>query len=619
MHPLLAIPISIAILLVATAFGRRIIGLLRIDAGSPIEESVFGMGLGLGALAYFTLVVGLLGFLYWYVILALIIIMCLASLPWIRLTVYEMSAYICENAKLHMRVSDSLITFSAVALGALALISALAPPSGMEWDSLAYHLAVPKLYLNHHSVYYVLFTSHSNFPFLTEMLYTVGLAFGSVGTAKLFHYAMYILTALAILSLGRRHFSPVTGKVGALIFMSAPVVFYEAGIAYADISTAFYVIAAVYAFLNWEQTRSSRWLVLCGMMGGFALGTKVLAAIPIIGICLLVLAYSVSVREWGKGFKLALLTGCAALAVGSVWYIKSYIYTGNPVYPFMYEIFGGRNWSQAAADAYKIEQSSFGMGKTFPDLLMLPWNLLAHGTEFTNRQAANVFALIGPAFLGLLPITVFIGKLRKPIISVSFLSVLSVGAWFILMQHSRYLIPIIPLLSVLAAEGVSAANENLRIGRHAANSFVAFCIILCLIPGFILGQTVLGAVTGQMPPDEYLSKTLDVYDAEKYINDNLPQNAKIVLFDEVRGFYLDREYIWGNPNHHELIPWNQLTTGENMVDWFREHDFTHVLINWKFAGREDTLHGKLIPEAVSRGMMHDVYASKGVSIYALDE
>ncbi|MHB1001384.1 MAG: ArnT family glycosyltransferase [Armatimonadota bacterium] len=618
-HPLLAIPIIIPFILISMAFGRMVLTLLGVKSASPTEHSIFGLGIGLGTMAYLILASGLAGILYsWTFILIPILMLTVSIKETIRL-IREVTASAREQAKSKLKPAESFVILGMVALGALAIIPALAPSSGLDWDGLAYHLAIPKLYLAKHSIHYVPFISHSNFPFLTEMLYTIGVAFGSTGIAKLFHYTMYIGTAVAIYSLCARHLNSFIGRISVLIFMSVPVIMWEAGVAYTDLSTALYITLAIYAVLNWEKTNSTPWLVVCGIMGGFALGTKVLAGVPIVLLCVWILLASGVSKEWGRGFKLAFCVGIISLLVGSPWYIKSYLYTGNPFYPFLYNIFGGKYWSQGAADAYRGSQLAFGMGREFTKLIMAPWNLVAKGVYFfdiPNPANPKVWGLIGPAFLGLIPVYILNAGKNKTILKIGILSAVFVLSWFILMQYSRYMITIIPMLCIIAAAGVDIANRKFGMAKFVVNGFVAICVTISIITGLVFSLGTSEAAFGTVSDKEYLSKTLDVYDTETYINDNLTEDARIAIFDEVRGFYLDREYIWANPGHHEMIPWSSFKSGKEMVDYFLKENYRYAMINWNTANEND-LHQRLIIDALSHGLFQEIYASKNVAVYEL--
>ena len=633
--------ISILIVAISTAFGRKLLGLMRVKTDSPVESSIFGVGLGLGALAYLVLGVGLAGWLYPWVLAAILGLIVIVSFREIIALATEIGRALRDQAKAKLGFTQGLLAFSMAALGATVLISSLAPPSSLDWDGLAYHLAVPKVYLAKHAILYIPYDSHSNFPFLTEMLYTLGLAFKSINLAKLFHFWMYIGTAIAVYALCRRHLNPRIGSIGALLFMSVPVIVWEAGVADADITTALYMTLALYALLNWQQTRlrqgyvgQASWLILCGLMGGFALGTKVLAIVPIGVMCLWIIwSYGRMVRcsdgvhetirpsdhQTIRALWPALAMGLVAVLVGSPWYIKSYIYTGNPVYPFLYGIFGGKYWSAGAAATYHGAQLAMGMGRGLDKLILLPWNLTMSGSNFFDEPGrTKLFSLIGPALLGLIPVYVLAGRRRKIIAGMGLISAVFLIAWFILMQQVRYLIPIMPMLCVVAACGVEGANSNWRIGRHVANGFLALCVVLSLLTGLLLSMVGARAALGLEPRSDYLSRTLDIYDAEMFINDRTPARARILIFDDARGFYLDRDYMWANPGHHEMTPWSRFKSGEDMVRYFMRAGFTYALINWKFADG-GALHQTLIADAIGHGLMREVYGSHLVSVYELTE
>lgn len=627
-NPFVALLISLALMFSVTAVGRRLLLAFGVSADSPIESSVFGVGLGLGVLGYAILGLGLLGLLYWWVLIAVIVLALLLAGRQIIETINVIIAGLRSAFGIRVGFVAGLIALSGFSLAVLALMQALTPPSGLDWDGLAYHLAVPKLYLLRHTIYYVPFISHSNFPFLTEMWYTLGLSLGSAIVAKLFHFWMYIGTALGIYSLCRSHINRLAGSIGALLFMSVPVVFWEAGVAYADITTAFYLILAVYAILNWEKSNALPWLVISSLAAGFALGTKVLAAVPIVVICLYVLVVYARTLGLIGGVRLALLFGLLALMIGSPWYIKSYVYTGNPVYPFLFNIFGGKYWSHAAAEVYRGAQLEFGVGRGLKHFLMLPWNLTLHGYEFFDSQ--QFIGLIGPAFLGLIPLHILSGKRIRALTLLGWISFVFALAWFFLMQQSRYLIGIFPMLAIVAAAVVYTANEEWPIARHAANLFVVVAIGTTIVVGYLLAKYTAPFVFCQQTCDEYLTSTLDVYPPEAWINEFVPPDAGVVLFDEVRGFYLNRKYIWGNPGHHEIIPWESFKQATDMVNWFCTHGYTYAMVNWRFAEAArrnvddknrpyDVLHSRLLPNAIGSGLMREVFAWHHISVYEFVE
>ena len=79
--------------------------------------------------------------------------------------------------------------------------------------------------------------------------------------------------------------------------------------------------------------------------------------------------------------------------------------------------------------------------------------------------------------------------------------------------------------------------------------------------------------------EEDLRRHFDAYSAMQWINQNTPPNAGIALYEETRGFYLDRPYLWANQQHSSYIPYETLHTGVELSDWMLRHGIGYALIN----------------------------------------
>jgi hypothetical protein len=88
-----------------------------------------------------------------------------------------------------------------------------------------------------------------------------------------------------------------------------------------------------------------RWLVLSAVFAGLAAGVKYTALAffpPVLAVAAVVVLWKSSRL---KGVGAALLAPAVVLVVVSPWFIKNVAFTGNPVFPFAYKWFGGRDWS----------------------------------------------------------------------------------------------------------------------------------------------------------------------------------------------------------------------------------------------------------------------------------
>ena len=74
-------------------------------------------------------------------------------------------------------------------------------------------------------------------------------------------------------------------------------------------------------------------VIACGLVLGYAIGTKPLAAMPALPVVVLALHRLRSVLPWPRTIGVALVTTALAAFLGSFWYVRSAVLTGNPLYP----------------------------------------------------------------------------------------------------------------------------------------------------------------------------------------------------------------------------------------------------------------------------------------------
>ena len=548
-----------------------------------------------------------------------------------------------------------------ICLALFVLIPAMAPPSGSDWDSLAYHLSVPKLFLQHGGFYYIDFMSHSNFPMLVEMLYTPALSVNEPSGAKMVHYLYGVLLVLAVVMLVRKHLPGVSSSsalrqaqdaglrqasgsraapLAALAIAGMPIVMWEATTAYIDLATALYTAIAVYLLLDYLDKPELRSLVWCGVAAGFAASTKMtgLALIPMLVVWLVVdqtfrrkagdlspgpspgkggeleagtetghyeggkagtetghYERIAEVGRYGRVIKHALILAGVGLLVCSPWYIKSLIYTGNPVYPFFYSIFGGNDWTHELAQNYTASQARFGVGHDFASFVLLPFDLTFHSEKFYDT--AGLF--LGPILLVAVPLLFAARCWSRKLKGLLWFFFAQMVIWFVLTEQSRYLIPAFAILAVIIA-AVAYSDERFRITRIALYIvFGATALFGVLVMSFMVSDTA-PVVFGRETTDHYLSRTLPVYAAEKWINENTG-DAKVALFGDTRGFYLDREYVWADWGHNKRFT-REFASVDEFVSYLKGQGITHAMVNFRVLPGPASATGtaKLVYEAVDR-------------------
>jgi len=543
--------IALLVALAVLAFGIGAFYLRTLTELRPLERVVFGVPLGMGTLSYTFLAVGLLGGAK---AVPLTGGMLVVGLPLAFLGYRSLP----KRTKGEEQSAGVLGIAVALVLGLCALATlagALNPPGAVqEWDSVSYHLAAPKRYLAEGRIYYIPDDHHSNFPFTLNMLYLWMLSLGSIAGAKLCHWLCGVLLTLAVYTAGERFFNKTVGQVAAVIIATTPLLLWESTTAYIDLALALFSFLSVYAALLAPRT-----LLLSAVLMGLALGTKTTALVFWgMGLVGVFVAYRAQALRWGA----------VSLALGLPWYLKTFLYTGDPVYPFGWKLFHGRYWSEPAATSYAQAQAAFGFGKDPLNLLVAPWNVTMEAGLISPKQpfifTEYVNFGLSPVYLGLgLMLPIFVKRWEKPAMALLIWAVGISATWFFMMQQTRYLVPALPAFALVLAWALLQGGKLVKAGGGALIALSA------LWGGYL-------AVTQLIAPAPLGA----VEKAEFWINENAPKDAKVALFDETRGFYLDRPYVWAQPNHAPgLLPYDSYADVDAFLADFKRRGYTYLLLN----------------------------------------
>lgn len=293
-----------------------------------------------------------------------------------------------------------LAALCAAAL-AVSLGAALAP--AVESDGMRYHLYGPQEYLRRGGIHYIPFSAFTNFPFLAEMLFGMGLAFSGDILAKLMHWVFLPLSGLLTAALAGRMVSGDAARrqraalLGAALFVSTPVAAIVAGWSFIDLAVTAFLLGLLWCLVRLRE-RGSRWgdYAAAGFFAGAAVGCKYTCLAPA-GLAFLLVA--IHARPWhcAAGRRNVGVFVLAAMLCSAPWFIKNLVYTGNPVYPLGYSIFGGGEWSAEAAQSYSLKAGEKGAQRGMPgDLLLAPFDTAFYWTQFEAQNPGPGYLLLFP-------------------------------------------------------------------------------------------------------------------------------------------------------------------------------------------------------------------------------
>jgi hypothetical protein len=285
--------------------------------------------------------------------------------------------------------------------------------------------------------------------------------------------------------------------------------------------------------------KAMNYALLCGLFSGSAAACKYTALLltPLGCLGILWLAY-----QTGNGTQETLrclgLYIAAALIAGSPFYLKNWIVTGNSFYPFFYGIFGGRGWDGDQARLYDLFIQNLGMGRNLLDYLLLPWNL-----SLRAKMDTEFDGILGPIFLLTLPFLAALRRWKTPLRMILTYALLTFFFWASSAQQIRYLIPFFPLLALVVGAILTRYQSRKKI----------FGLLLCIIAaslvfngyhiasGFI-NINPLRVAVGLESRDHFLSRTLPPYPLYRFVNRNLPPDARVfLLYMKNYTFLCDRD------------------------------------------------------------------------------
>ncbi|MCX6381260.1 MAG: hypothetical protein NT023_17600 [Armatimonadetes bacterium] len=622
---MIAILLAVFALCIASGFGRFLLSFLKNWEPNPAERFAYAGALGLGIAGYGVYFLGLLGLLgkiqitLWWLLLGAI------GFKGILANLQDLIAGV-KSLFIEGAVSERAIRFAILLtltlLGGITILAAFLAPTGMQWDAVAYHLADPKVFLQQGRITSLPTEHHSNFPFTMEMLFLTGLLYADFPLANLFHFLTEILVFAAILGFARRYLTSLAGWIGVLLFATTPVVFWEAGAAYIDIGLGLYIalgaFAAISLILETAPQKRQSWTILAGIMIGFALGVKYLALLPLLFIGGLLILKRIPLKQ-------VALFATLAGAIASPWYAKNWVVMKNPVYPYLYKVFSqSKYWSADRGATYDSEQQSFGYAhslkqpsETLRNLLMTPFNLLSNAQKYSNAGEYTFMALYGGLWSAFGLALLSLRGIPSPVRMAMGLGGSQLLAWFFVAQVSRYLISFLPLLAVgcgyaalrLCEYGTTLLSEKSDSKLKASRFVLAVRILIASALG---GQAILLLASllvlptsgraanelGVLPTvlnlpallqdlnngrDSRVTREMETYSAIQYIHEHSIPSEGVVLYEETRGFYLNRPYLWGNGEHSSYIPYTEMRDGADLARWFHTHGMRYALINMNFA------------------------------------
>lgn len=557
------------LIVVIAAWGVGAVMLIRVALEDPLEAIAFRLLCGIVPVAVVALIVGsysLAGAQYalgavaaCYVVYSLLPPSGKTRTPW---------AWNFGGLSLLERGALAAVAVAWL----LSLISALAPATG--WDGAVAHLALPSDYAREGRIFPDAGNVYSGYPHFMHALYAVAILGDHELPVSMLNWSMGCLACLAIYSLGRRIGTRQTGLVSAALLATAPIYMDQAGSVGIDLPFVAFSTAAIASVAAWHNERKTEWLVVAGVLAGASCGIRhtgylvcVLLAVGVVGLSL----KSRPARHWA-------VFSAVALLAASPWLLRSWLVTGNPVFPFFLSFFPDSPIDHIAVSMPGSHESidrSDGMGLFA--FLRFPWDIIMRPAMFDgwNKSPGGMTLILGVPGL-------IIGGARAWWLGA--FSAVGGAVFFFFQRLARYLLPFFTPMMVVAA----LSAERIPRGKRAVAGLLLFSFAYGLGLHAAAMHFKIPVVLGRQTKQEYLTDRVERYGAFVYANTRLNDGGKLLTLDQ-RSYYLDGPSY---QNHWSLKKIAGLSL-EQQVAWLRAQGIRYVMIPEDFVKDSGALSGEI--------------------------
>ena len=564
---------AITLLFIAAVVGNRVLMIFSLKFKKKLELILVSLLIGYSLISYLIYAMGLFGYLSHLSFLLLFCSVLIFGYPSISEFKFDIipniNRYFKFNSNLERAIIYALmliLIFSSV----LNLINSLAPPS--EGDSLAYHLGLPAYYLLNGKISFQPFYLTSAMPFTAEMWNLLGLRFGE-GISQIFQWGINLAASLSLFLLVKTRFSKPVGFISCVLFYMLPINTFISSTGKSDSAFFAFIFMSLHFLLLYSEKKLIKYFIFSAIFTGLTLATKYQGINWALSIGIAMLYVNrYELKSFPKiYFKNVFIFVMTSLLVVSPWYLKNYYYTSDPIWPFGFELFNSKFYSQELHDKYS--NWSQGPGNSIAHYFLGLWNL-------TLNQSAWIGGLVkpySPYVLGFFPLFFCtwpeLKREQKNGIKLIFIiTIIYYSIWFNSYQQMRYAMPIMALLLIPSSFAFWNFIERGRILKYFSLIFFSLSICFCLCYSVLYNLQFSNFLFKDTSKHDFLDERVSFYKDLEWSNNNLPKEAK-VFFTSLHTFYLKRNFIVPYINMGSDF---ESMNANDFLNFLKNEDITHV-------------------------------------------
>ena len=548
---------------------RAVGGLLRGPERSPLLGVAVHIGVGLACLALLATASAMCG-VFW--------VAGLVTLPLLAYGAVRVFRACCDHP---MTVWSLPAVSGGLALGCawlLAWLWATVPP--IFYDELVYHLVFPQHALLTGKLQATPWVYFNMMPHAADLLLAWGMAIGGDLGARATVVALWAACTLGVWALAETISRPGTGRwagvLTAAVLAASPALWFLATLPFAETCLAAAVVVAGVVLAAPHADRRP-WVAL-GLVLALA------AAVKLSGVIWVTAGLAAA---FVAGWPLRDLGRAAVIAFAGVapWWVRAFVYTGNPIYPMGYAVLGGRPWSEASQALLQADLPAGAADLGWTGLLRLPVDLVLHPERFGSASDVGMLAVAAVCLVAALPVITRVkacGDRARWLGDAAAVFVLVAGlGWVATSTTARFFAPAIVVSLAILAGAV------LQLGRGGQAVMVALMLAAGVWgTGRFINQhsevfSSYDAALGKENTEDYLTRRLDHVAAARFVRENLPADARLLFIGETRPYYFARETVAPYPyDTHPLHRWVQESgSPEALAARLADEGFSHVILN----------------------------------------
>src|SRR5271157_3863053 len=561
--------LALFLAIVAAGIGKRLLGWIGQLPAHPLDALALAAPLGLGLLSLSCLGLGQAG---WLNLVGLAVLLGVATelglFAGLRLMRPLFSSWRCRSeADPRLTLDRILLVFLGLTLGATAL-AAMAPVT--DGDALCYHLQVPKVFLIRQSTYFDPDLHETVYPLVTELLYAIALEFRGPVACRALQWVLGLVLVAGVTALARPSLGPRAWWAGCLAAL-VPAISIGMAAPLNDVALAAFGVAALFAWTRFQDAPSVPRAALAGVFMGLAMGVKYPALVLAGLLTMAMLLRPLLDPAWRTGRKapgLLLMAGtfvAAAVVVGGPWYLRAFVHTGNPVFPFFKSWFAGAGLEEVLAPIKR-------------PLAVTPWNLASSLVPLTLQpDRFDSFAhQFGPIFLLFLP-ALLVERTPRRVIGLTAIAYVFVMLCMTQRQSMRFVLFAVGPMSVGVAFLATRWLSRKTLAARAL--LVVLMLLLGLETGLSLarGARAAGVVLGSESFPAFLVRQEPTFRVGRWISLHLPATARLIGQDH-RGFYIPRAYTMELAHRRRTGLGKGGESPRQIVETLRKEGYTHLML-----------------------------------------